>query len=591
MTFSDKDILALVAELKRLRAVNASLENEKSELKARSVSLEKETSELKARSVSLEKETSELKARSVSLEKETSELKAKSVSLEKEKSELEARSASLEREKMELEAANASLRSAMEWLRKKLFGKMSEKHLCLDPSALEPTLFDMSLPEEEQRALGEAVAKMEGQNAKAIEVKAHKREVRKPVYSDLPVRETHVYPEGINIEDYVEIGVETSDSLAIIPAQIYIKRIVRHKMVLKSKLQIEDPERSSFEIAPLPDALLPKSMASESLLADILINKYLYHLPFYRQIQKYKELGVVLSDSTIGDWFSAVCGKLRPLYELLRKEIMSKDYIQVDESTLPVIDNEKHRAVKGYMWAVRDALGGSVYFHYDFGSRSGETARKLIGGYRGAVQTDGYEVYNAYEGSPGKMMLGCWAHARRKFVEALDEDKKHASEALVYIGKLYEIESRIKESGLSPDEAKALRQKESYPVILNFEKWMGSVAVLFGKNSRMGRAVVYTYTLLPRLSRYVLDGRYHIDNNGVENAIRPLALGRKNYLFCGNHDAAVRAAIVYSLFSSCKAAGISEREWLEDVLCRLGRAKTESDQMALLPCNWQPIAR
>ena len=163
---------------------------------------------------------------------------------------------------------------------------------------------------------------------------------------------------------------------------------------------MEDPDRRSFEIAPLPETVIPKGMASESLLADILINKYFYHLPFYRQIQKYKELGAVLSDATMNDWFARVCSRLRPLYDRLRERIMETDYIQVDESTLPVIDNEKHRAVKGYMWAVRDAVGGSVYFHYNMGSRSGATARRLIGGYRGAVQTDGYEVYNAFEDAP-----------------------------------------------------------------------------------------------------------------------------------------------------------------------------------------------
>lgn len=474
----------------------------------------------------------------------------------------------------ELKDTITSLQSQMAWFRRKLFGSMSEKHLGISPSSLEPSLFDTALPEEEQRALDAEVASMEERNAKTIEVKSHKREVRKPVYSDLPVKETHIYPSDINMDEYDEIGVETTDSLAIVPARIYIKRIVRHKMVLKSSLQIKDPDRGAFAIAPLPEAPLHKSMASESLLADILINKYIYHLPFYRQIQKYKELGLVLSDSTIGDWFAAVCSKLRPLYDALRSDIMSRDYIQVDESTLPVIDNEKHRAVKGYMWAVRDAVVGSVYFHYDHGSRSGETARRLLGGYRGAVQTDGYEVYGSFENSPGKMLIGCWAHARRKFVEAMDEDKRHASEAIVYIGKLYELESRMKDEGLDADAVKERRQKDAYPIIRDFETWMNSVAGLFRPKSRMGAAIVYTYSLLPRLSRYVLDGKYNIDNNGVENAIRPLAIGRKNYLFCGNHDAAVRAAIVYSLFSCCKAAGISEREWLEDILVRIGSAKT-----------------
>lgn len=200
---------------------------------------------------------------------------------------------------------------------------------------------------------------------------------------------------------------------------------------------------------------------------------------------------------------------------------------------------------------------------------TGDTARRLIGGYRGAVQTDGYEVYESFEGAPGKMMIGCWAHVRRKFVEALDEDRKHASEAIVYISKLYKLETEMKEAGLDPDAVRERREKEAYPIIQDFEKWMNAVANRFTPKSRMGKAIVYTYTLLPRLSRYVLDGRYNIDNNGVENAIRPLALGRKNYLFCGNHDAAVRAAIVYSLFACCKAHDVEIRPWLEDTLRRL----------------------
>ena len=410
-----------------------------------------------------------------------------------------AEQARLQAQAEEMQAAINNLQSMMAWFRKKLFGSMSEKHLPLDPNVLEPTLFDQHLSEEEQAKLDAEVKAMEEENAKVIEVKAHRREIRKPILSgDLPIEETHIYPEGVQGNpDYVEIGVENTDTLAIRPAKMYVRRVVRHKFVLKSRLQMEDPDRRTFLIAPLPETIRPKSMADASLLADILINKYIYHLPFYRQIQK-------------------------------------------------------HRAVKGYMWAVRDALTGDVYFHYDMGSRSGDTARKLIGGYHGAVQTDGYEVYESFENMPGKRMIGCWAHVRRKFVEALDENKKYASEAIVYIGKLYKIEEEMRDADLTPEEIKERRQKESYPVIQEFEKWMDSVSNAFTPKSRMGRAIVYTYTLLPRLSRYVLDGRYNIDNNGIENAIRPLALGRKNFLFAGNHDAAVRTAIVYSLFSSAK---------------------------------------
>ena len=523
------------------------------------------------------------------LREELARLSGEVETLRAERAEMKSANEKLLAEKEEMQQVINDLRSMMAWFRKKLFYKMSEKNLPLDPNVLEPTLFDQSLSEEEQARLDAEVKAMEEQNAKAIEVKAHKRDVRRPVLSgDLPVEETHIYPEGVQDNpEYVEIGVENTDTVAIQPARMYVKRIVRHKFVLRSELQIEDPDRQAFLIAPLPETIRPKGMADASLLADILINKYVYHLPFYRQIQKYKELGVLLNDATINDWFAAVCEKLRPLYDKLREQIMSSDYIQVDESTLPVIDNEKHRAVKGYMWAVRDALTGSVYFHYDMGSRSGDTARKLIGGYRGAVQTDGYEVYESFENTPGKRMIGCWAHVRRKFVEALDEDRKYASEAIVYIGKLYKIEAEMREAGLSAEEVRERRQKESYPLIQEFEKWMDAVADKFKPKSRMGKALVYTYTLLPRLSRYVLDGRYNIDNNGIENAIRPLALGRKNYLFAGNHDAAVRAAIVYSLFSSCKAAGIEARTWLEDILVRLPEHHVDLEE--LLPGNWQPL--
>ena len=183
-------------------------------------------------------------------------------------------------------------------------------------------------------------------------------------------------------------------------------------------------------------------------------------------------------------------------------------------------------------------------------------------------------------------MIGCWAHARRKFVEAMDESKKHASEALVYIGKLYGIEKEMREANLNSQQIQKRRQEESYKIIQEFEKCMNSVAWLFTPKSRMGKALVYTYTLLPRLGRYVLDGRYNIDNNAIENAIRPIAVGRKNYLFCGNLDAAVRAAIVYSLFSNCKAHNVDVRLWLEDILRRI---PTEKGVAQLLPCNWQVL--
>jgi transposase len=411
-----------------------------------------------------------------------------------------------------------------------MFGKMSEKNLPLDPAVLsEPTLFGEEMPEEEKAALDAEVAKASAEELKVIKIKSFERKPRKAIDTgNLEVKEEHIYPEVANKEDYTELEPETTDVLVHVSEQLYVRRIIRHKLVLKSNLQIKDPERNVFEMASLPVMPLPKCMASASLLADIIIQKFFYHMPFYRVIQKYKELGVTISDSTMNDWYAATCEKLKLLYDILKREVLSKDYIQVDESTLPVIDNEKHRAVKGYIWCARAVEDHQVVFHYDMGSRGYETARKLLRGYHGTIQTDGYGAYDQFEGDPHIQVIGCWAHARRKFSDAIEEDNRKASEGLIYINKLYHIENEAREAGTTGDALKDKRRKESYPIILEFEKWMYDTVSKVSENSRIGKAISYTLPLLPRLGRYVNDGRFRIDNNLVENAIRPLALGYVN---------------------------------------------------------------
>ena len=485
-----------------------------------------------------------------------------------------------------------SLEDQLYWLRKKVFGKMSEKNLPLDPAVLsEPTLFGEEMTEEEKAVLDAEVAKANAEELKVIKVKSFERKPRKAIDTgNLEVKEEHIYPEVANKEDYTELEPERTDVLVHVREQLYVRRIIRHKLVLKSNLQIKDPERNVFEMAPLPVMPLPKCMASASLLADIIIQKFFYHMPFYRVIQKYKELGVTISDSTMNDWYAATCEKLKLLYDILKREVLSRDYIQVDESTLPVIDNEKHRAVKGYMWCARAVEDQLVVFHYDMGSRGYETARKLLRGYHGTIQADGYGAYDQFEGDPHIQVIGCWAHARRKFNDAIEEDNRKASEGLVYINKLYHIEKEAREAGIIGDVLKDKRRKESYPIILEFEKWMYDTVSKVSENSRMGKAISYTLPLLPRLGRYVNDGRFQIDNNLVENAIRPLALGRKNFLFCGNHDAAIRAAIIYSLIGSCKAVGVDPRQWMEEVLVRIPECEKKHEALTgLLPNRWNRV--
>ena len=347
----------------------------------------------------------------------------------------DAKIAELETKLAERDSTIASLESQLAWLRKKVFGKMSEKMIPVDPMS-EPTLFENDLSASDAAAIENLKKKDEEVITKIITVKTN-RENRKAIdISKLPIEEEHIYPEGVNAEEYTEMEPEITETLAIRPAQMYVKRIIRHKFVLKSSLQIKNPEKQAFLIAVLPPAPIYKGMASCSILADILIEKFFYHMPFYRVIQKYKELGVNISSSTIGDWYAAVCSKLKLLYDILKKEILLSEYIQVDESTLPVIDNERHRAVKGYMWVVRNAVTGEVFFHYDMGSRSTETALKLLKDFNGAIQTDGYQAYEHFEGIKGKKMLGCWAHARRKYFDAIAENTKLANYAMHFIGCL-----------------------------------------------------------------------------------------------------------------------------------------------------------
>ena len=478
------------------------------------------------------------------------------------------------------------------WLRRKVFGKMSEKNLPLDPDQL--LLFEQEhLTDEERARLDKEVEAAEQQMTKTITVKV-KPSRRDLDTTGLPTEGIDIYPDGTTDEndklkdEYVGIGTDESSRLEHIAAKTYIKKTVIHKVMLKSDSNNKTPEDRRIICARLPLAPVNRCMAGASVLTDIIIGKFMYHLPFYRQIQQYKESGITISDSTMGGWYEAAVEKLKLLYDILRQHILQSEYIQIDESVLPVIDSEKHKARKGYEWCVRDAIRGAVMFYYDRGSRGGKVAREILGAYKGAVQCDGYDAYDQFEKNDNITVYGCWAHARRKFVDALNENNRLATEALCFIRKIYKVESDANKAGLNADERKEQRLKISYPTIRLFETWMKETYLKVLPNSKMGDAIEYTYSLLPRLSRYVNDGRINVDNNLIENAIRPLALGRKNYLFCGNDASAYRAAIVYSLISTCKAADVDPRTWMEDVLRKIPYYQRDQRDLAeLLPFNWK----
>lgn len=479
-----------------------------------------------------------------------------------------------------------SLEHQVAYLQRRVWGKSSERFIKEDPRQRKLDFDGLELLPEEKEEARLAEEEITHYKTRVVTTRERNKPVRKLIPESIPRVEEHIYPENINPEEWIELEPEITEVLEHEPEKFFVRRIIRHKYATRDKSnRVESP----ITTATLPSLPLAKSYAGASLLAVLMINKYVNHLPFYRQIQMFKQSGISLPAATINDWFSRTADLLRPLYYRLKDIVLSSDYIQVDESTLPVVNEEKHKTVKGYIWMVRAVMPNLVFFHYDHGSRAQKVVIPLLKNFQGALQTDGYEVYKMYENKKGVLPLGCWAHARRKFEEALKEDKARAEYALTRIGMLYDVERQADEEKFSFEERSGLRCRLSYPIMIAFEKWLVNEYPKVLPKGRLGKAIKYTYEIYHRLTRYHLDGRYRIDNNLAENSIRPLALGRKNYLFCGNDDAAENAAIIYSLMGCCKAGEVNFREWLVYVLGNIHAYDSDysKDLAELLPQNWK----
>ena len=454
----------------------------------------------------------------------------------------------------------AQLEKQVDYLKRQLYGGKAERYINPDPQARQLELFEGVdlLPGEKEaatKAEKEIISEKEAR-AKRME-KAKKSAVRKSLPENLERKIEHLYPEGYNPQDWDLLDEQEplyTEVLIKEPTKFYVLRTYRHKAIRKSDHLIVT--------ADCPVKPIAKSYASSSLLADLMVDKYVDHIPFYRQHKQFERLGMKIPEPTILGWFQQVSDLLMPLHFRLWELMKKTNYLQCDETTLPVVRNDKHKTVKGYIWLVRDPISGREYFYWDKGSRSGEVVLKLFNGYQGALQTDGYERYELLDGKKGIILLSCWAHARRKFSDAIKNDRERAESALEQIQLLYEVERQIKDQALCFEEAAKLRVRLAYPIMVRFEKWLVAEHAKVIKGSPIEKAILYTYNRFNKLSRYHLDGRYNIDNNGIENAARPVAVGRKNYLFCQNDDTAESTAIIYSFMGCCKAAKVNFRTWM-----------------------------
>lgn len=515
--------------------------------------------------------------------RETSRLKSQLAGYEN----FETQKASYEKLLSEKDEAIIKLKQQVEMLRRKIWGKSSEKYIPEDPQQRKLDFEGLDLLEEEKELATSAAEEIKQYKTIRVLVKKKNHPVRKPLPENLPREECHIYPEQhIDLENWTELEPEITEVLEHEPARCYVRRIIRHKYALKNKgIDVE----KQVITAPMPVLPIAKSYAGASMLADITIDKYVYHLPFYRLIQMLRQQGIEISAATINDWFKAVADLMRPAWYRLMELVLGSDYIQSDETTVPVINKEKHKAVKGYIWMVRAVMPDLVFFYYDHGSRAQKVALHLFKDYQGVLQSDGYAVYDFYENKKGVLPIGCWAHCRRLYEEALKEDKTRAEYALKQIGLLYDVERRADQEHLSYEERAQLRFRLSYPIMVAFEKWMLKEYPKVLPKGRIGKAIKYTYRIYHKLTRYHLDGRLKMDNNLAENAIRPLAIGRKNWMFCGNHSAAEDAAVMYSMFGCCKAHGVNYREWLIFFLNNIHKYDDHysKDLAELLPHNFK----
>ena len=375
----------------------------------------------------------------------------------------------------------------------------------------------------------------------------------------LPVREVIIEPHQ-NTTGLKKIGQEITETLEYTPASLIKRRTIRPKYV--------KADGQGVLMGSLPSRPIEKSIAEASLLAHILVSKYADHLPFYRQMQIFKrDFGWEVAKSTLCDWMDSCCVLLEPLYNTLKQKILDSDYIQVDETPIKVLDSDKKGTThQGYQWVCHDPLTRLVLFNYRKG-RGQNGPKELLAHYKGYLQCDGYSVYDKIGVDPNITLVGCLAHARRKFHEALKNDKARAEKALGLFRDIYLHERKIKAQAEDDFEKRKLLPKQTIkPLLEQLREWITQEQFNVLPKSPIGKAMGYFVNQYPKLRAIFEDGRIELDNNLVENAIRPLALGRKNYLFAGSHRAAQNAAMIHSFLGSCKMQNINPRVWLQQTL-------------------------
>ncbi len=476
-----------------------------------------------------------------------------------------------------------------------VYGKKSERFLATEADTSQLSLFQ-SEQDAEQASEEPQTQSITYKRRK----KAKKPANRQPLPAHLPRIDEVIEPD-MDITNMKRIGEEVTEILEVNPAQLWVRRIIRPKYAF-IEIQEDGEITDGVVVAPMPERPINRIIAGVSMLALICVEKYVDHLPFYRQIQRYIRADIQLKASTINGWFVKVCILLVPLYDALKKEVLACDYLQGDESSIKVqitqVKNTKNKKPPkgkthtGQLWGYRNPLKNIAFFEYQT-SRKKEHPLRVLKDFIGHLQTDDYGGYDCFDKHPNYIAVKCWAHARRKFKDALKENRPVASLFMIKIQQLYKIEDDLRNDrpeGQSQADFYAQRKKQRQALVTPI---LEDIKVLLDKYKDQvlpkrltGKAIRYTLNNWTHLCLYAQEGKLEIDNNLIENLIRPIAIGRKNYLFAGSHTAAQRAAMMYSFFGVCKHHGVNPFLWLKDVLEQI--ADHPVNKVAeLLPQHWK----
>ncbi|NIA31975.1 MAG: IS66 family transposase [Actinobacteria bacterium] len=428
---------------------------------------------------------------------------------------------------------------------------------------------------------------------KQTKVKGHsrrKKSGRKPLPDSLPrIEIMHDLSEEEKTGRHC-IGQDTSEFLTIVPEKVFVERHVYPKYALEAGVHIEgEPDVKS---APRLVRLFKKSIASNGLVAYILIAKFCDHLPFYRQEKIFARRDVELKRATMCNWAIYAARRSERLLELMSKHIKSGPMVAVDESRLQVLNETGRKNTSlSYMWLIRGGPPDKPAIRYIYRpTREADFLKEYLKGYTGVLMTDGYSAYEAVAYALKLTHAGCWDHARRKFIQAskVAPDSSATKAALKLIGRLYRLEKNAKEHGLSPEELLQLRQKKSKRRLIAFKKWLQKMAAITPPELELGKAINYTLNQWDKFNQYLDNPEIHISNILVENAVRPFAIGRKNWLFSGSPRGAGASAAIYSLIETAKANGHEPYWYLRYLFDKLPHADSDGKLRELLPFNLTP---